>query len=100
VRWVGQLDEDAMGPGFEADDDDRFASRVNEVPWGFIDCDVYMTYARRHIESACPKHGNDTQVLGPVLDEDEASRQRLGERRIDDERRRRLVFDGDQLRDR
>lgn len=96
VHGVGQLEEDAVLPGGESDEDHRFAARVDEVPARVVDRDVDMTDARGHRERALAKHRQDAQMLGPVLDEDATLGERLGKRRIDDESRRRFIFDRDE----
>jgi hypothetical protein len=65
------------------------------VPAHVVDSDVNVADARRHFESAFAKYRDDAQVLRPVLNKDEASRQRFWERWIDDELGRCFVLDRD-----
>ena len=53
-----------------------------------------MTDAGRHIEGLRTEHRDDLQIFGTVLDEHDSAAQRIGQRRIDHDFRRRLGSSG------
>jgi hypothetical protein len=61
-------------------------------PLASTKCHGASSNARRHVEGACAEHRHNTQILRPVLDEDESAGQRFGEWRIHDELGWRLAF--------
>jgi hypothetical protein len=63
------------------------------MPGRVIDVQMNMADARRYRERASAENGDNPDILGPVLDEDQTALQRLGQRRVDDKPRRRFVLD-------
>ena len=85
-----------MRARLQPDNNEGFAAGVDEVPWRVVDSDMDMPNAWRHIECAFAKYWNDAKVLRPILYVDATFGQLLGERRIDNQPRRRFVFDRDE----
>src|SRR4051812_24472173 len=61
------------------------------MPGRAIQCYVEMADARRDIERVWTEYRDDPQVLGKVLDHDQALGERIRKRRIDDDLRGRLI---------
>jgi hypothetical protein len=88
---IDQLDEDRVRPWREAIDDDGISAGVCPMPCGVVDRHVDVSNPRRHGERLRSKHRHDVQVLGTILNEQHAARQRLCDGRIDDDLRRWFV---------
>ena len=96
MRGIGQFEQHLVRACFQADHDHRFAAGVDKMPWRVVNGDVEVADARRDVECAFTEHRYHPQLLGPVLDEDEALGQLFGKRRIDNQPGRWFVFDRDQ----
>ena len=98
VCRVRQFELDLVRTGFQSDEDHRFAARVDGRPRLVIHVVVQVSKTWRYRKGGVPKHRQDAQVFGPVLNEDAPLGQLLGNRWIDDQLRRRLVWDCDERR--
>ena len=85
---IDQLDEDRVRPGCEAIDNDGIAAGVFPVPGGVIDRHVDVPNRGNHCERRRSKDRHNVQVLGTILNEQHAARQRFCHGRIDDDLRR------------
>jgi hypothetical protein len=92
VRGICKLDQYTMRSGCQTLYDQRLAACIHPVPRRVINCDVYVTDTRRYVEGGRAKDGNDAEIVGAVRDDNKASRERVGERRPDDETRRFLRY--------
>src|SRR4051794_13612967 len=84
VCGVGQLEEHLIQSGRQANDDDRFAAGVDEVPWRVVYRDMDVANARRYVHSTLAEHRHHPQMFRPILDEGGPSLQLLRKRWIDD----------------
>ncbi len=82
---VDQFDEDLVRSRRQAVDSERLAASIRPVPRRIIDRYVGVANAWRYGERRPAEHPNDPQVLGAVLNYELAMRQRLRQRRIDDD---------------
>jgi hypothetical protein len=82
-----------VGAGREPVQNYGLAAGVGPDPRGVIDRNVDVSNARRYGERGRAKDRCDVQIVRAVLNDDEAARERLGQRRIDNDLRRRLVGD-------
>jgi hypothetical protein len=92
VVRVCKNDLNFMRSRAKTDEDKGLAARVSPVPRRTVDSDMYVPDARRHIERLRAKHRHDAQIFGTILDKDRSMGQRLGQRRINDDFCRRLLF--------
>jgi len=76
VVSVGQLDQRPVRSRRQVLDDDGNAARICPVPRQIINGDMEVSDTRRNRERRWAKHGDDPDVLGPVLEDDYASGQR------------------------
>lgn len=90
---VGELHQDTVLAGRQADEDEGVSAGVDEVPGSIVHRHMDMAEARRDEDGLLPEHRHDPQVLGTVRNVDPALRKQVFQRRIDDEPRRRLVAD-------
>ena len=81
------LDEDAVRPRRKRLDDERFSARINPMPRQVIDGHVQVSDARHDQKRCLAVHGNDPDVFGAVLDDDQTARERLRAWRRNDEAR-------------
>ena len=93
MNGIRQFDQDLVPPGREAIDDDRVAACVCPVPRGVIDRHVDVSDAGRHGKRRRPKYRHDVQILRAILNKHNATRQRSGKGRIEDDLRRWLVLE-------
>ena len=77
VRWIGKFDQDAMRSWRPALDNQRLAARVHPMPGPVIHCKVEMPDPWRHIERPWPEHRQDTEIFGPVLNDDQPAGERV-----------------------
>jgi hypothetical protein len=96
MRGISQFEQHLVRARFQADHDHRFAAGVDKMPWRVVNGDVEVADPRRDVEGAFAEHRYHAQILGPVLDEDEALGQLFGEWWIDNQPGRWLIFDRDQ----
>jgi len=92
VRRIGELDEDAVRAGRQADDDQGLAAGVDEVPRSVVYGDMNMANARGHCECTGAEDGYQAQVLCAVLNEDATLGKGLCQRRVDNQPGGWLVF--------
>src|SRR5258705_2328068 len=89
---IDQLDEDRVRPWREAIDDNGIAAGVCPVPCGVVDRHVDVSNPGSYGERRRSKDRHNVQVLGTILNEQYAARQRLCDGRIDDDLRRWFVW--------
>ena len=89
---VDQLDQNRVRPWREAIDDNGIAAGVCPVPCGVVDRDVDVSNPWSQGERRRSEYRHDVQVLGAILNEQHAARQRLCDGRIDDDLRRWFVW--------
>src|SRR6478672_419035 len=98
VRCVRQFELDLVRTGFQSDEDDRFTARVDGRPRLVIDVVMQVSKTWRYGQGRVTEHRQDAQIFGPVLNEDAALDELLGNRWIDDQLRLCLVWDRDERR--
>ena len=87
-----QLKQYLMRSGREAVQRDRLPARAHPHPRKIVDAHVQMPDPRRYGNRSGAEHRNGVQIFGAILDHDATELQGIGERRIDDELRRRFAL--------
>src|SRR5258706_6743222 len=85
VCRIRQFEFDFVRTWFQSDEDDRFTARVDGRPRLVIHVVMQVPKTWRYRKGRVPKHRQDAQVFGPVLDEDAPQGQLLGNAWIDDQ---------------
>ena len=85
VVGIGELQQHPMRAGRQILNDDGNTARVGPVPGQTINTDMEVSDTRRNRERRLAKYGHDPDVLGPVLDNDDAPGQRRCQWWIDGE---------------
>jgi pimeloyl-ACP methyl ester carboxylesterase len=98
VYGVGELEQHAVRPGEQADQDHGLAAGVDEMPGSIVDGDMDVADTRRHVKGALAEHRHDTEVLRSILNKDLAGGQWPRQWRIDNQLRWRLIRYGNEWR--
>src|ERR1035441_3734558 len=82
---IDQLDQNLVRSRREAINDDRYAARVCPVPGGVIDRHMDVPKPGSHGKCGRPEYRQDVQILRVIGKKQNATRQWLGLRSVDDE---------------
>lgn len=96
MSGVCQLEASRVRARRQANQDDGLAACLHEVPRQVVHGDVQVADPRRDVERSRTEHRQHSQVFSAKWNEDAPTRERLGERRVDEEPRWRFVGDGNE----
>lgn len=60
---IGQFNENLVFAGWKADDDQRLAARIDEVPRKIVDGNMDVPDAGRDLQRALPENRDDADVF-------------------------------------
>lgn len=85
MRRVSNLEKNFMRTGLQADNNDRIAACMRPGTMPVIDRYMKMAKSWRDLSSGFAEYRDDSYVLGPILNDDDAASQRGRKRWIRDE---------------
>ncbi len=87
-----QFEPNRVRPWWQAVENHRLSAGIGPDPRGIVDRHMDVSDAGRHGKRGRSKHRHDVQMFSAILNHHAPTRQGVGQRRIDDDLRRRFVL--------